>query len=85
MQEDRRVALQGVLGHRRSRADAARARLVHANAQSQPDNHDLERAEIATRTICHFVRSLRGLPSRISASARGTAVADLCKLFKELV
>jgi hypothetical protein len=55
MQEDRRVALQGVLGHRRSRANAARGRLVHTNAQSQPDNHDLERAEIATRTICSFV------------------------------
>src|SRR4030095_7601606 len=51
----------------------------------RPGNHDLEQAEIATRTICHFVRSLRGLSPRISASARGTAVANLCKLFKELV
>jgi hypothetical protein len=34
------------------------------------------------RTICHFVRSLRGLQTRISA---GTAVAHLCKLFEELV
>src|SRR5206468_2562276 len=68
MQEDRRVALQGVLGHGRARANAARARLVRANAQSQSDKHDSERAEIATRVICHSVRSLRRLPPRISAS-----------------
>ena len=85
MQEDRRVALQGVLGHGRSRANAARARLVRANAQSQSDSHDSERAEIATRTICHLVRSSRRLPPRLSASACGTAVVDRCKLFEELV
>src|SRR4029453_4626235 len=54
-----KVSLRGVLGHRRSRANAARARLVRANAQSQSDNHNSERAEIATRTICHFLRSSR--------------------------
>jgi hypothetical protein len=48
MRQDRRVALQGVLGHGRSRANAARARLVRANAQSQSDNLDSERAEIAS-------------------------------------
>src|SRR6266576_2002622 len=51
----------------------------------QSDNHDSERAEIATHTICHFVRSLRRLRPRISASSCGTAVAHLCKLFEELV
>jgi hypothetical protein len=85
MQEDRKVPLQGVLGHRRSRANAARARLVHANAQSQPDNHVSERAEIATRTIAILFDHCADCRPRISASARGTAVADLCKLFKELV
>ena len=54
MQGDRRVSLRGMLRHCRSRANAARARLVRANAQSQSDNHDSERGEIATGTICHF-------------------------------
>jgi hypothetical protein len=49
------MSLQGALWHRRARANAARARLVRANTESQSDNHDSERAEIATRTICHFV------------------------------
>jgi hypothetical protein len=80
MRKDRRVSLQRALGHGRSRVNADRAGRVRANAQSQSDNHDSKRAEIATRKICHFVRSLRRLRPPISASACGTAVAHPCKL-----
>ncbi len=43
----RRLPLQGALGNGRPRADAARPRLGGAGAQSQSDDRDSERVEIA--------------------------------------
>ncbi len=44
---NRGLPLQGTFGDGRSRADAARARLSGACAQSQSDDRDSERGEIA--------------------------------------
>src|SRR4029453_9863513 len=56
-----KVSLQVALEQGRSRRNAARARLVRANAQSDRQPR-CRTNRIATRTICHFLRSLHRLP-----------------------
>src|SRR5205814_2106651 len=70
----------------RSRANIA-SKACSSHAQSQSDNHD-SRFRPSRNCNPHdlpFCPIIAPTAARISASACGTAVAQLCKLFEELV